>query len=59
VAQFPTNLHGTFDEVAPGVRLAFLVLPLLPACFGYTPARNFMTDDTRLFHGGIAVLLTP
>lgn len=36
--QFPTNRHGTFDEVAPGVRLAFLLLAAVPACFYDTEA---------------------
>lgn len=31
--QFPTLAHGTFDEEAPGVRLVFLAIALLPACF--------------------------
>jgi hypothetical protein len=32
---------------------------LLPeGTVGYTPARNFMTEDSRLFHAGVALLLT-
>jgi hypothetical protein len=32
---------------------------LLPeGTVGYTPARNFMTDDSRLFHVGVALLLS-
>lgn len=33
---------------------------LLPeGTVGYTPARNFMTEDSRLFHVGVAALFTP